>query len=179
MSKIVKQLIMDDLRQRLDGVKDALLVNIAGLNTDQAYRLRKDLRSKGVKLLMVKNSVARRATEGTPLAAAFESAEGSLALCWGAEDIVALAKIVTKVAEDKAMAPFAPKGGVLDGSPLTAAQVVDVSKWPSRGEVLSMLVGQILGPGSRLAGQLNGPGGTLVSQLKEKAKESEGEAAPA
>jgi ribosomal protein L10 len=179
MSKIVKKMIMDDLRQRLSGVNDALVVNIAGLNTDQAYRLRKDLRAKGVKLLMVKNSIARRATEGTPLAAAFQSAEGSLALCWGAEDIVSLAKIVTKVAEDKLMAPFAAKGGVLDGAPLSAAQVADVSKWPSRAEVLSMLVGQILGPGGRLAGQLNGPGGALASQVKEKAKEPEGEAAPA
>ena len=179
MSKIVKKMIMDDLRQRLSGVNDALVVNIAGLNTDQAYRLPKDLRAKGVKLLMVKNSIARRATEGTPLAAAFQSAEGSLALCWGAEDIVSLAKIVTKVAEDKLMAPFAAKGGVLDGSPLSAAQVADVSKWPSRAEVLSMLVGQILGPGGRLAGQLNGPGGALASQVKEKAKEPEGDSAPA
>lgn len=179
MSKIIKQLIMDDLKQRLHGVNDALLVNVAGLNTDQTFRLRKELRSKGISLLVVKNSLARRATEGTPLAAAFEVMEGALALCWGTEDIVSLAKVVTKIADDKTMAPFAPKGGVLDGARLTADQVKDVSKWPSRGEVLSMLVGQILGPGAKLAAQLNGPGGALASQVKEKAKEPEGESAPA
>ena len=179
MSKVVKSMIMDDLKQRLTGVNDALLVSIAGLNTDQTFRLRKELRSKGVSLLMIKNSLARRATEGTPLSAAFEVMEGSLALCWGSEDIVSLAKIVTKLGEDKTLQPFAAKGGVLDGSRLSPDQVKDVSKWPNRAEMLSMLVGQILGPGARLAGQLNGPGGALASQIKEKAKEPEGEAAPA
>ena len=54
--------------------------------------LRKQLREKNIQLVMVKNSMARRATEGTPLAAAFESMEGSLAVVWGGEDIISLAK---------------------------------------------------------------------------------------
>src|SRR6185437_15149662 len=101
MSKFVKNLISDDLRQRLDGVENALLVSVAGLDANKNYRLRKTLRDKNISLLVIKNSMARRATEGTPLAAAFEQMEGSLAVVWGSEDIVSLAKEITRLTQDK------------------------------------------------------------------------------
>jgi ribosomal protein L10 len=175
MSKYVKNLITDDLRQRFQGINDALVVSVAGLDANKNYLLRKQLRDKNVSLLVVKNSMARRATEGTPLSVAFEQAEGSLAVIWGAEDIVSLAKIVAAVAADKNFAPFAPRGGVMDGARLSAAQVIDVSKWPSRSEQLSLLVGQILSPGAKLASQLTAAGGALASQIKQKAEPKEGE----
>ena len=111
------------------------------------------------------------------LAAAFEGVEGTLAIVWGGEDIVSLAKEVTRIAEDKAFEPFAPRGGVMDGTKLTADEVKAVSKWPSRDEQLSILVGQILSPGARLSSQLLGPGGQLASQVKKKSEEGEEAAA--
>ena len=174
MSKYVKNLITEDLRQRFKGVQDALVVSVAGLDANKNYLLRKQLRGKNVNLLVVKNSMARRATEGTTLSVAFEQAEGSLAVVWGAEDIVSLAKIVAAVADDKNFAPFEPRGGVMDGARLSATQVRDVSKWPSRQEQLSLVVGQILSPGATLAAQLLGPGGALASQIKQIAEPKEG-----
>lgn len=176
MSKFVKNLISDDLRRRLEGVENALLVSVAGLDANKNSRLRKTLREKNINLLVIKNSLARRATEGTPLAAAFEQMEGSLAVVWGAEDIVSLAKEISKLTVDKQWAPFAARGGVMDGGRLTAEQVAQVSKWPSRQEQLSILLGQILSPGATLAAQLTGPGGALASQVKQKAEETEGAA---
>ena len=95
MSKYVKNLIAKDLSNRLDGVEDAVLVNVIGLDANKTVLLRKSLRDKGISLMVVKTSLAKRATEGTPLAAAFEGAEGSLAVCWGCEDFVSLVKEVT------------------------------------------------------------------------------------
>jgi ribosomal protein L10 len=178
MSKYVKNLITEDLRQRFQGIGDALVVSVAGLDANKNYLLRKQLREKKVNLLVVKNSLARRATEGTPLSVAFQQAEGSLAVIWGAEDIVSLAKIVAAVAGDKNFAPFAPRGGVMDGARLSPAQVLDVSKWPSRQEQLSLLVGQILSPGAKLAAQLTAPGGALASQIKQQAEPKEGDETP-
>jgi large subunit ribosomal protein L10 len=175
MSKYVKDLLTKDLQQRFQGVNDALLVSVAGLGAIKNYELRKQLRSQDIHLLVVKNSMVRRATEGTPLAAAFHQAEGSLAVVWGSTDIVSLAKTITKFAEDKNFAPLQTRGGVMDGARLTAAQVKEVSSWPSREEQLSLLVGQILGPGAKLAAQLLGPGGALASQIKQKSEGSEGE----
>jgi ribosomal protein L10 len=179
MSKFVKNLISDELRRRLEGVENALLVSVAGLDANKNSRLRKTLREKNIELMVVKNSLAARATEGTPLAAAFQEMEGSLAVVWGAEDIVSLAKHITALAGDKQYEPFAARGGVMDGSRLTSEQVAAVSKWPSRQEQLSILVGQILSPGATLVAQLTGAGGALASQIKQKGEEKEGEAAPA
>jgi large subunit ribosomal protein L10 len=167
MSKYVKALITDDLRKRLDGVSDLLLVDVIGLENNQNVILRKQLREKDIRLLVVKNSLAHRATEGTVLAPAFEGIEGTCAVVWGGEDIVSLAKEIMKLADDKAFEPFSPKGGVMDGKALSADQVKAVSKWPSRTEQLSLLVGQILNPGATLSAQLLGPGRQLASQIKQ------------
>ncbi len=175
MSKYVKDLVTTQLKKELDGVNELLLVNVAGLNAISNTALRKELRGKNIKLLVVKNSLARRATEGTALAPAFEGGEGSLAMVWGASDIVALAKEVTRLAGDKKYAPFAPKGGVMSGSKLSADEVAQVSKWPSREEQLSILMGQVLSPGSKLSGQLIAMGGALASQIKQIAEKGEGE----
>lgn len=178
MSKYVKDLLTEDLRKRLVGVENALLVSVAGMDANKNYRLRKELRGKNIQLVMIKNSLAARACEGTPLAAAFQSMEGSLALAWGSEDIVSLAKEITRLAEDRQFEPFGARGGVTDGARLTAEQVKQVSKWPSRTEQLSILAGQILSPGANLSSQLLSGGGALVSQLKQKIEDMEKLAPP-
>jgi ribosomal protein L10 len=182
MSKYVKNLVTDHLKNRLSGVDNALLVNIIGLDAIRTTKLRKDLRAKNISLTLVKNSLARRATEGTPLAAAFESSEGTLAIVWGSEDIVSLAKEIVRLTELKEFAGFEARGGVMDGKKLTAADAKGVSKWPSRTEQLSIIAGQILGPGAKLASQLKSVGGALVSQIKQRVEDLEksgGGAAPA
>ena len=174
MSKLVKDLITDDLKGRLHNVNDLFVVNLVGLDAIKTQLLRKRLREKNIHLMMVKNSLARRATEGTALAPAFEGATGMLTIAYGATDVVALAKEITKLADDKTMQPFSATGGVMDGAKLSASEVKEVSKWPTREEQLSLLIGQILSPGAMLASQLNSVGGAIVSQIKEKAKEPEG-----
>ena len=173
MSKYVKNLISDYLREQLKGVDDALLVNMVGLDARTNTRLRAEFRKKNINVVVVKNSLAARATAGTRLAPMFEGIAGTSAVCWGGEDIVGLAKEVIRLSKDEKLKPFAARGGVMDGQKLTAEGVEQVSKLPSRMEQLGILVGQILGPGARLASQLNGPGGALVSQLVEKSKGAE------
>ena len=172
MSKRIKNFLADEFSQRLEGVNDALLVNVIGLDANQSVLLRRQLREKNIELMVVKNGLAKRATEGTPLAPALEGAEGSLAFVWGAEDFVSLVKEVNKLDEDKEYEAFKTRGGVMDGEQLSPERVKEISKWPNREEQLSIVAGQILGPGSDLAGAIAGPGSTLASQIKQK---SEGE----
>ncbi len=171
MSKYLKELITKELKQRLDGVDEALVVNVIGMEVNSNVLLRKTLREKGMNLLVVKNSLARRATDGTALAPAFEGADGTLAVVWGGEDIVSLAKEVTRLAADKQYEPFAPRGGIMEGEKLDADEVRAISKWPTREEQLSLLMGQILGPGATLSAQLLGPGAQLASQVESKTEE--------
>jgi large subunit ribosomal protein L10 len=97
-----------------------------------------------------------------------------MALIWGGEDIISLAKEVISISEDKAYELFKPKGGVMDGQALAGDQIKAVSKWPSRLEQLSILSGQILSPGAKLNSQLLGVGAKLASQIKKKSEGEEG-----
>jgi large subunit ribosomal protein L10 len=174
MSKYVKNLVAEHLRDRLRNIHDALLVNMVGLDANTNTRLRALLRGKNIQVMVVKNSQAARASEGTPLAPLFEGLSGTAAVCWGSEDIVSLAKEITKLVRDDKYKPFEARGGVMDGERLSAAEVEQVSRWPSRTEQLSILLGQILSPGAMLASQLNSVGGALASQIEQRGEE-EGE----
>lgn len=174
MSKYVKNLIVNDIQQRLKGVDNALVVNVVGLDSGKTFQLRKRLREKQINLLVIKNSLARRAAEGTPLGAAFDGVAGSSAVCWGAEDFVALTKEIVQIDKAGEFDKFETRGGVLDGAKLSKEKVHEISKWPSRQEQLSILLGQILSPGATLLSQLNGPGGGLLSQIKQKSEGEEG-----
>lgn len=173
MSKYVKNLIAGHLRERLDGVDDALLVNVIGLDANANNRLRAELQSKDINLMVVKNSLAARATEGTSLGPMFAGLSGTAAVCWGSEDIVSLAREVARLAKEDEYEAFEARGGLMDGEPLTVEQVAEVSKWPSREEQLCLLAGQILSPGANLASQLTSPGGALASQIEQRAEEVE------
>lgn len=171
MSKYVKDLITKEIAQRLEGIDDALLVNVVGLDANKTVLLRRQLREKNIGLMVVKNSLAKRATEGTPLAPAFDGIEGAMAIVWGSEDFVSLAKEVNRLDGDKEFAAFKARGGVMDGEQLSSDRVKEISKWPNRAEQLSILVGQILAPGANLLSQLSAPGGALASQIKQKSEE--------
>ena len=173
MSKYVKKLICDDILRRIDGVEDAVLVNVIGMEANETVALRKQLREKNIGLLVVKNSMAKRATEGSPLAVAFEGAEGTLALCWGGEDFISLVKEVAGLDKGSDYKKFEARGGVMDGEQLSAERIKEISKWPNRAEQLSLLVGQILSPGANLSSQLIGPGGALASQIEKKSEGDE------
>ena len=174
MSKLVKDIVTRDLRNRLDGVADAVVVSTIGMNAVTTGELRTQLAGKNIRMLVVKNSLARRASEGTSLAPLFKGAKGQVAVCWGSTDFVALVKeMVVLNADSGKFDKFKAEGGVLDGERLGADKLKEVSKWPSREEQISLLLGQILSPGSNLAGALIGPGGKLASQIKKKGEEDE------
>ena len=174
MSKYVKDLLANDLSSRVEGVENCVLADVIGMDANTTSSLRKRLREKDIRLMVVKNSVARRATEGTALAPAFEGIEGTAAMLWGADDFVSLVKEVVALDKDEEeFEKFTARGGVMDGEQLDTSKVKEISKWPSREEQLSMLVGQILGPGATLAAQLIGPGGQLASQIGQVGESEE------
>ncbi len=171
MSKYVKDLVSNYVAAQVAGVQDALLVDMVAMTANETNILRGELEEKGVRLMVIKNTLARRALKDTTLAPLFSTIGGSAALCWGGEDIVSLTKIVCGLADDKRFKDkFVVKCGAMDNDRLEADMVKQVSTWPSRTEQLSLLVGQILGPGSNLAAALLGPGSTVAGQIASKAE---------
>ena len=170
MSKFVKQLVTKDIAKRLDGVQYVMLVGLTGINANKTVNLRATLADKGINLLVVKNSMARRATENTVLAAAFQGIDGPCAVCWGATDIVSLAKELVKLTKDKTLQGFEIRGALLDAEFLGTEQAMDISKWPTREEQIAILLGQILGVGAKLSGQFIAFGGKIASQIEKLAE---------
>jgi large subunit ribosomal protein L10 len=168
MSKAIKDMLVDDLKGRLVGVGDVIVVSLGKLDAQKTTQLRQSLRKKRISLQLVKNSLARRAMADTPLAPAFDQAEGMLAIAWGGEDVVDLAKELDRLQGVKDFEGFECRGGALDGARLNAGDVKLVAKWPTRSEQLS-----ILSLGGRLSGQIRAAGGTLAGQLKSRIEDLE------
>ncbi len=173
MSRQVKELLTRDLTRRLTDVSDCVVANVVGMNAISTTALRRRLREKNIRVMVIKNSLARRATEGTSLAPAFEGLDGASAVVWGGEDFVSLVKEVVELDKDPVYERFEARGGVMDGERLDADKVKAISKWPSRLEQLSILSGQLTSSWTLLQSQLIGPGGKLASQIEKKSKEGE------
>jgi ribosomal protein L10 len=173
MSKLIKDMLTDDLKTRLADVGEAIVVSLGTLDAQRTTELRQALRKKNIHLKMVKNSLARRATAGTPLAPAFEKTEGMLAVAWGGEDVVDLAKELDRLTGVKEFQGFECRGGALDGARLDTNDVKQVAKWPTRAEQLSLLSGQIISLASTLAGQIVSAGGTLAGQIASRVEDLE------
>ena len=123
MSKLVKDLLTKDLSNKLDGVEDCVLANVIGMDANSTSALRKRLREKGIGMMVIKNSLAQRATEGSSLAPAFEGITGTHAVLWGADDFVSLVKEATDLNKDKEeFEVFETRGGAMDGVQLTPAK---------------------------------------------------------
>lgn len=172
MSKRIKQMLISDLQQRLDGTTDLLVLNTSKLDANTDNRFRTELRNKEITVLTVKNNFARRALNDAGVSALDSLLEGPSTLVWGGEDIVALSKEISKWAKE--LANLQIKGGAIDGETLNEKGVVDLSKSPGRLELIGQIAGLALAPGSRLAGTLLGPARKVAGQVKTLA-DKEGE----
>ena len=169
MSKFVKDLQTRHVKTEMTGVSDLVVVNVIGLNSGESAQLRTELRKKGIKLRVVRNTLARRAMESLGLGGAGNLLNGASAVAWGGEGIVELAKEITEWA--KKLKKLEVKGAFVSGASVDAKGVQALSTMPSRPELLAKIAGQILAPGANLAAALLGPGGTLAGQIKSIGEE--------
>ena len=177
MSKTVKNMLIGEIRERLGDTRDLLVIDSSRLDALTANRFRLALREKQISLLTVKNTLARQALHHSGVTALDPILEGASTLVWGGEDIVALSKEIARWAKE--LEPLQIKGGAVEGTTLTAAGIEQLSKSPSREELIGQVVGLILSPGAQLAGALLGPGGYLAGQLKAMADKEDNAPEPA
>ena len=170
MSKLVKKMMNDDLRQSLAGVSDVLVVSVNGLDGIQSNAMRLALRQKNVRVQVVKNSLAKRILDDLGLASATQFLDGPSAVAWGSPSIVELAKDITEWAGK--LKKLKIKGGATSGRSLTPEQVTALSKLPAREELLGRIVMLALSPAARVAGLINAPAGRIAGQLKTMAEAS-------
>lgn len=178
MSKYVKELVIDDIHRRLGDARDVLVIDSSALDPITDHEFRGKIRQEGVKMLTVKNNLARKALEKNGVKGLETVLAGPSTLIFGGEDVVALSKILIKIT--KGYQKIAVKGGSVEGTTLDGDAVTALSKSPGRLELISQIAGLILSPGGRLAGALLGPGGKLagcVKAIEEKHGGGEGDSA--
>ena len=178
MSKFVKDLITNDLRNRLDGVEDALLVDVIGLENNKNVALRQQLRKKNIHLLVVKNSLARRATEGTPLAPAFEGARRHAGADLGRRGHRLAGQGSHQNCRGQGVRQV-PAQGRRHGRPAAGRRPGEGRQQVAEPPGAAQHSGRPdPSPGATLSSQLLGAGAKLASQIKKKS-EGEEEAEPA
>lgn len=178
MSKLVKNLITKELSTRLKDVDGVAVISPRGINATKNNLIRRRLHAKGLRMMVVKNTLARRATEGTSLKGFDKLLDGPSAVIYGNQSLPTIARLVLD--EKKADDTIELRGVFFDGEVYVGAKGVEqVSKLPTREEAIGLLVAALKGPGAKLAAALKGPGGVLGGILKtieDKAKDKEGSA---
>ena len=154
MAKVeVKQPIVDKIAEEIKDAQSVVLVDYRGLTVAQDTELRKQLREAGVIYKVYKNTMMKRAFEGTEFAALDDCLEGPSAIAISKDDATAPARIICNFAK-KAEA-LEVKAGVVEGSVYDAAGIQELSKIPSREVLLSKLLGSLQSPITNLARVLN------------------------
>jgi len=180
MSKKVKSLIEKDTAKRLGDIDGVAVINPRGINAIKNNLIRRRLREKGLRMHVVKNTLAKRATATSKIKGFEKLLDGPSAVIYGEASISTIARALLD--EKKNDETIELRGMFFDGEVYVGeAGVKQVSKLPTREEAIGIVIAAALSPGRKLAGVFKGQAGKIASIIKtieEKAKEKEG-AAPA
>ena len=174
MSKPVKNMIAETYRRRFGGHDGAVLIDVCGVKANDVNRLRSDLAQKDIRLTVVKNSLAKKVVQGTPMEGISQFLDGPCTMVYGGETVVDVARVLVDVAKQIEKLQF--KGALMEGQSFGPDQIEELSKYPTREEAQAQVLQLVLSPGRNLAGSILGPGGkiaSLVKAIQEKLEKGE------
>jgi large subunit ribosomal protein L10 len=171
MSKYVKEMMMDQLRSDLDGSQSMLILDLKGLDAVSEYEFRRDLRKKSIRVRTLKNTIARRVFTEMGMDGLSRYLEGPSVLVWGGHGVAELAKEISGLV--KKLKKPQIKGGAVDGVVIGPEQVEDITKLPSREQLIGRVASLALAPVQRILSLAGAPAGQLMGQLKTMAEGGE------
>ncbi len=169
-----KEIDIAELKGEFSAISNALVVSFQGLSVEKDWQLRKAIREAQLSYRVVKNTIGRRAVEGTPLEPLKDHFQGMTAIAYSNTDPVGLAKVLTGFAKDNAQVSF--KAAVVEGRIINIKDIDVLAKMPSKDELVSRLMFLLNSPAQRLATVIKAVPRDLaivVDQIaKQKAAES-------
>lgn len=171
VTKAKKAEQIEKLSQDLQKASSMIVGTFSKLTVGKDFELRKTVRSAGGKYQVVKNTLAKRASEGTQVAEALKGLKGVSSIAYTSGDPVALAKALSKYVDDNP--EFSFKSGVLEGRVISTKEIKALATMPSKEEIYAKLLFLINSPAQRLVTVMNAVGRDLavvVSQGVEKKK---------
>jgi len=159
-----KKEIVADLHE--DFKKSAIVIatDYKGLDVAAVTKLRSELTQSNIDYRVVKNTLLRRASENTDVAAITDMFKGPTAIAMSYEDPVAPAKIISEFAKDNEKIQI--KGAVMDGKVIDLAGIEALSSLPSREVLLSQVLSAMNGVPTGLVRVLSGVPSGLVNVLQ-------------
>ncbi|MDD6798371.1 MAG: 50S ribosomal protein L10 [Bacteroides sp.] len=162
MAKVeLKQPIVEEIAGFLKEAKGVVLADYRGLTVEQDTQLRKQLREAGVVYKVYKNTLIKRAVEGTEFEPLTAELDGPTAIAISKDDATAPARILYNFS--KTADALELKSGVVEGTYYDAKGISLIATIPSREELLSKFLGSIQSPITNFA--------RVIKQIAEKQEE--------
>lgn len=159
MAKVeVKQPIVEEIKAQLDGAKSIVVVDYRGISVADVTELRKQCREAGVIYKVYKNTMVRRAVEGTEFEGIVKDLEGTNAFAISKEDATLAARVVAKFIKKAKVCKL--KSGVVEGTYYDAKGIETIATIPSREELIAKFMGSIQSPITNFA--------RVIKQIAEK-----------
>jgi large subunit ribosomal protein L10 len=161
-TKAQKKAILDTVGDKLSRMKSAVMFNFSGIEVKELNKLREKCREEGIDYMVAKKTLLKKALTDKGLGdVATKDFGGEIATVFSYEDEIAPARIVATFAKANDKVKFA--GGIFEGGYIDTAKVIELSRIPSRKELLAKVVGCLSNPLSGLVRVLN-----AVKEDKEK-----------
>lgn len=150
MSKAIwqeKQVIIDEIKAKLENAEAAVVIDYMGITVEEANAMRKQLREADVDYTVYKNTLVKRAIEGTVYAGLADVLDGPSALAISAEDATAPARVLNEVIKDFKKMEF--KAGVVEGTLFDKNGIQAIADIPGRDVLIAKFMGSIQSPVSK------------------------------
>ena len=144
-----KQQVVNEISEKFNESESAVLVDYRGLTVEEVTALRKELRDNDIDYKVYKNTLARRAIEGSDFEGLHDTLVGPTAIAFGKEDVVAPAKVLHNFAKDHEALEI--KGGVIQGAVASLDEIKELSTLPDYDGLVSMLLSVLQAPVRNLA----------------------------
>jgi large subunit ribosomal protein L10 len=164
-----KAAVIDEVAAQISESEAVFAVDYRGISVPQAADLRTRLRDADASFRIVKNTLTERAADKAGADGLKQLLEGPTAMTFVRGDAAMAAKALADFRRTSGLLTF--KGGWMNGAPLDAGQIDDISRLPSREVLHGRLVGMVASPLTGLVTSLGGLIGGLARQLQQMADE--------
>ena len=139
-----KQIIIDEIKDKFERAESAVVIDYIGITVAQADAMRKKLREANVDYTVYKNTLVKRAIQGTEYEALAEVLEGPSGFAFSYDDATAPARVLNEAIKEYKKMEF--KGGIVEGAYYDKDAMQEIAAIPSRDVLISRFMGSIQSP---------------------------------